>query len=354
MTVLQRAGRVALAVLQNRAGGVPRPSFCTYLVTYRCNARCGMCDSWRMKPGAELTPDDVARVFRSIGPLEVVRLTGGEPFLREDLPEVARAVWGESRPPVLHITTNGSFPETFPAPASLRFMVSFDGQEEEHDRSRGRDVTYAKARETVAALVALRRRLGLEVSVNHAVISPRSLEDAAALQAEMAALGVDVHSVLAYAESSMYGLKLRGKRATHAIVPVGYPLHPALQGADVEGFVARELARVPRLRDRAIRRGKRYYLRGLAARLRREPSPAPHPPCVALRSHLRLLPDGRVPVCQFNTETVGNLAEQPFDEVFRGSEAQAARRWVDDCPGCWAECEVVPSAVFSGDILRPL
>ena len=40
-----------LRVLQNRLGLVPRPSFCTFLVCDRCNARCGMCDSWRMPKG---------------------------------------------------------------------------------------------------------------------------------------------------------------------------------------------------------------------------------------------------------------------------------------------------------------
>jgi MoaA/NifB/PqqE/SkfB family radical SAM enzyme len=72
---------------------------------------------------------------------------------------------------------------------------------------------------------------------------------------------------------------------------------------------------------------------------------------VALRSHLRLLPDGRVPVCQFNTETVGNVLHQSFEEVWHGMNARSSRQWVDACPGCWAECEVLPSALFSGDLL---
>ena len=112
-----------------------------------------------------------------------------------------------------------------------------------------------------------------------------------------------------------------------------------------------ELKRVHRMRDPAVRLGKCYYLKGLLARLREEVDPHPKPPCVALRSHLRLLPDGRVPVCQFNTETVGNLATQSFDEVWGGEATVESRRWVDDCPGCWAECEVMPSAIYSADIL---
>lgn len=351
--------RLALTILRNRAGGVPRPSWCTYLVCYRCNARCKMCDSWRMKPGAELTPVQVELVFRKLGRLDVVRLTGGEPFLRDDFAAVADAVWRVSRPDVLHITTNGSFPdrvvalvEHFAMPRRLRFMVSFDGLREEHDASRGHAVRFDTAFETVRRLAALRARLGIVVSANHTVISPQSLADNAGLRRELAAVGVETHSVLAYADSAMYGAKLHGQRAEHLIVPTGYPLHPRLAGADVGAFVDAELARVGEFRDRLLRIGKRYYLRGLRARLRQEPAPKPHPRCVALRSHVRLLPDGSVPVCQFNTERVGNLLEQSFDELWGGAAARSSRRWVDDCPGCWAECEVMPSALYTGDIMR--
>jgi len=50
----------------------------------------------------------------------------------------------------------------------------------------------------------------------------------------------------------------------------------------------------------------------------------PKPRCVALRSHIRILPDGRVPVCQFNPETIGSLLDQSLDELW-ASEAAARR-----------------------------
>ncbi len=389
---------LALSVIKNRTGAVPRPSWCTYLVCYRCNARCQMCDSWRVRPGDEMTPPQVASVFKKIGRLDVVRLTGGEPFLRTDMLEIAEAVRAESRPFVIHITTNGSFPDRivdfvrrFSRPRMLRFMVSFDGMSEEHDRNRGEEVTFAIALDAVRRLTELRDEFGLEVSANHTVISPKSLEDNVGLRRELGAIGVDVHSVIAYADSAMYGAKLRGTRAEHLIVPTGYPLHPALAGADVVGFVEDELRRVREFRDPLLRKGKRYYLRGLRDRLVRQaaangnghadtgvpvtltagdkPVPAGNgngthapgpkrdrdlfqPPCVALRSHIRLLPDGSVPICQFNTEKVGNLLQQSFDEIWYGQEIRPHRAWVDACPGCWAECEVMPSALYTADILR--
>jgi MoaA/NifB/PqqE/SkfB family radical SAM enzyme len=318
-----------------------------------------MCDSWRLKPGTELTAEQVATVFGKIGRLDVVRLTGGEPFLREDMLDVAEAVHVQSKPSVIHITSNGSFPERiaefarkFSRPRKLRFMISFDGLEAEHDRSRGAEVTFDVAIETVRRLAELRSSLGLEVSANHTIISPQSLADHDGLVAKLGQWNVDVHSVLAYADSAMYGIKLRGTKAEHLIVPTGYPLHPGLAGADVMGYVEKELASVPGLRNRALRWGKRYYLRGLKARLEGAASPQPNPRCVALRSHIRLLPDGGVPVCQFNTERVGNLLTQSWEEVWHGESVAKSRDWVDKCPGCWAECEVMPNAIFTGDILR--
>ena len=80
----------------------------------------------------------------------------------------------------------------------------------------------------------------------------------------------------------------------------------------------------------------------------------PNPTCCAVRAHLRIFPNGNVPVCQFNSHALGNVRSQPFDAVWFGSRAKTARAWVRDCPGCWAECEVLPSAFYSGDIFKRL
>jgi MoaA/NifB/PqqE/SkfB family radical SAM enzyme len=327
-------------------------------VCNRCNARCQMCDSWKIPRGYEITPAEVATVFGKIGSLDVVRLTGGEPFLREDILEVAEAIVDASAPAILHITTNGSFPERverfardFRTPSRLRFMVSFDGLAPEHDKSRGRSVTFDRALDTVRRIVSL-RAAGLHVSVNHTVISPQSLRDHDELCRTFKGLDVDVHWVLAYEDSAMYGLRRRGTRADDLVLGRGYPLHPGLDLDQCLTFVEKELDRVGEFSEPALRIGKRYYLRGLRERLAGVKHPRPRPKCVALRSHLRLLPDASVPVCQFNTEVVGNLLRQTFDEVWHADITRRSRAWVDACSGCWAECEVVPNAVYSGDIWR--
>lgn len=345
------------SILRNRRGLVPRPSWCTWLVLYRCNARCPMCDSWRLKPGAELSPTDADQVFRKIGRLQVVRLTGGEPFMREDLSELADIVMRRSSPAVLHITTNGSYPDRleqfarqFSAPRRLQILLSVDGLELEHNQSRGKDVLFSSVEECVRRLQPLRRR-GLAVSINHTITTPQSLADHATLQQHMQKLGAEVHAVIAYSESAMYSLKRVGTKAADLISADGYPLHPGLSPGPVLEFVEEQI-RQSLASNSWASVAKRYYWRGLHSRLQGTQGTVRQPRCVALRSHLRLLPDGSVPVCQFNTEKVGNLRDQSFDEVWHNRTTAEARQWVDHCRGCWAECEVLPSAIFTGSLLQ--
>jgi MoaA/NifB/PqqE/SkfB family radical SAM enzyme len=350
--------QLGLSIVRNRLGATPRPSLCTYAATLRCNARCRMCDSWKLPRGEEMTPDQAAGVFADVGRLDLLRLTGGEPFLRPDFAELAGAAFRAGEPMVVHVSTNGSmtdrivaFAETFAMPGRLWFMVSLDGLAEEHDANRGPAVTFDRALDTVRRLACLRDRLGLRVSVNHTVISPRSMADAAALRERLAVWGVEVHAVLAYSDSAMYSASRTGEASADLTGATGYPLHRDLDLAESVAFVREEIRRSRRMRSPLLRFGKSYYLRGLYERLLNRADPRPRLRCVALRSHLRLLPDGRVPVCQFNTQSVGNLRDDGFENVWFGERARQLRRWVDACPGCWAECEVMPSAVYSGDLI---
>lgn len=230
-------------------------------------------------------------------------------------------------------------------------MVSIDGLAAEHDRNRGRVVSFERAVETVRRLAALGKK-HVRVSVNHTIISDQSLADHRELRQLIEAMNVDVQWVLAYEDSAMYGSARRGTRAEDLIMAQGYPLCAGIDREQALAFVEQELQNNHTLKDPLLRVGKRYYLAGLRDRLQGVDHPSPRPKCVALRSHLRLLADGGVPVCQFNTERVGNLLTQSFDEVWNSAMAQSSRAWVNACPGCWAECEVVPNAVYSGDIWK--
>jgi MoaA/NifB/PqqE/SkfB family radical SAM enzyme len=317
-----------------------------------------MCDSWKLPRGRELTVPEVETVFKKIGQLDVVRLTGGEPFLRQDMLEIAEAVRKASNPAVLHITTNGSFLDRaidfvkrFSATKRLRFMVSLDGLEQEHDANRGQAVNFKKVTEAIEELAGMRARYGFQVNVNHTIISKQSMEDNEGIRALCERLKIEAHCVLAYAGSSMYSKERVGTSSEDLLTDTGFPLYGGLDGSDPVAFTKNELERSEKIRNPFMRWGKQFYLRGLLDRLEGR---SRRPRCVALRSHIRLLPDGSLPVCQFNTRTVGNLADESFKEVWHNEKSKQNRKWVDQCAGCWAECEVVPNAIYSGSLLTSL
>ncbi|HEU4570403.1 MAG TPA: GTP 3',8-cyclase MoaA [Gemmatimonadales bacterium] len=82
-------------------------------VTDRCNLRCAYCmpeDHYVWLPKASLLTFEeitrLARVFVDLGASKL-RLTGGEPLLRHDLPALVRMLASEARPADLAMTTNG-------------------------------------------------------------------------------------------------------------------------------------------------------------------------------------------------------------------------------------------------------
>jgi len=76
------------------------------IVTYRCNAKCYMCNTWKhpSKKEEEFTPELVDKLPDD---LNFINITGGEPFLRKDIEEiVAKALTKTKR---LVISSNGYF-----------------------------------------------------------------------------------------------------------------------------------------------------------------------------------------------------------------------------------------------------
>lgn len=91
-----------------------------YLSTHRCNARCVMCGIWKESDtaGEDLRPVELARILndRLFSHMEYVGVSGGEPFLREDLSLLFEAFLKHCRRlKRLSLTTNGLIPSRMEA-----------------------------------------------------------------------------------------------------------------------------------------------------------------------------------------------------------------------------------------------
>lgn len=137
-------------------------------VTDRCNLRCHYCmpeDEYLWLPREDVLrheeTSDIADLFGVLG-VDRLRLTGGEPLLRRDLPSLVAALAAKDWVRDLAITTNGVFladaaPELKRA-GMHRITVSVDTL----DRDRFRRLTRTDALPAVLAGIEAVRRLGFQ------------------------------------------------------------------------------------------------------------------------------------------------------------------------------------------------
>lgn len=345
---------IAQAIVNNKLGRVELPNMCTFIVTWRCNLRCFMCDVWKKKDHDDMNVDEIRRIFAQIPHLDSLRITGGEPFLRRDLTEITRAIIETNNPTVIHVTTAGVMTERIVeyvqavGSKKLHLKFSIDAVGARHDEIRGYRGLYDKALRTLRAVVALREKYGFYIGVNQ-TITDRNWDHIEPLRDEMAKLGVSVHYAIATDHYTLYRLNTDKEKDI-----------PDMKSVSMSDFTPEQLQYIfeqldtrDGIRDIPEWLVQRYYLRGLKNRLLHNIE-SPKPQCIELHNHMRLMPNGDVVTCVYYPVVIGNLRTQSLSEVWYNERAQQQREVVRKCPGCWAGCEVKPNAIYTGDIVRAL
>lgn len=171
----RNALRYRYGKITGRAGPVQALSL---EITRRCIARCVMCNIWKTpSPEGDLPLSTWLRMLESpaLTDLIEVDITGGEPFLRQDLGDLVTAIarFKERRLPHLRtvaITTNGFLTRrilrvTAKMAETLRkqgidlvFAVAMDGVGEIHESIRGVKRCWTKLNDTIEGLCQLRER----------------------------------------------------------------------------------------------------------------------------------------------------------------------------------------------------
>lgn len=128
--------------------GIKTPLFAGHKLTYNCNLKCKMCPFWkRSSPELSLNAEKV--VLRKIydSGVGAVAFEGGEPLLRNDLPEIL--AYSRSLPLHTSLITNGTLLKSkidkIAPYINGVIYVSIDGLEKTHDRIRGVSGCFRKA-----------------------------------------------------------------------------------------------------------------------------------------------------------------------------------------------------------------
>ena len=125
----------------------------TVIVTYRCNAKCTMCNRYKVpsKPEEEISTETI----RKLPEMYFTNITGGEPFIRDDLKDIVRELYKKSDRIV--ISTNGFFTDRivdlckeFP---QVGIRISIEGLEQTNNEIRGLDDGFNRGYTTLKTLV---------------------------------------------------------------------------------------------------------------------------------------------------------------------------------------------------------
>lgn len=280
-------------------------------VTYRCNARCHMCNTWQYptEVAEEVMPADLESLPR----LRFANITGGEPFLREDLADIVEVVRKKADRVV--ISTNGYFTDRVLALATrfpdLGFRVSLEGLPAANDELRGLKDGFDHGLRTLLRL----RSMGV-VDIGFGItLSDRNADDVLELYELADAMGLEFATAAVH--NTYYFHKFDNAIADKERV------------AGNLQEVARRLLMTKRPKNwfRAwFNMGLANYVRGGKRLL----------PCDMGTDIFFVDPFGRIMPCNAMDEPMGSLKERSFDEIWTSGRASEVRRCVADCTSeCW-------------------
>lgn len=167
-----------------------KPQQITFDVTDRCQLRCVTCSKWKTVPSdvisKELTTDDWKKVLSDLRSWLGVGFwfcfSGGEPFLRQDIFELAN--YAHSLGIKVASMTNAFsiqnlYEKIIDSPIkSLNLSLNAINSPAIHDISRGREGSYEKTIDAIMTLKKLRDEKGKSMGINIAtIVFPENVEE---------------------------------------------------------------------------------------------------------------------------------------------------------------------------------
>ena len=293
----------------------------TVIVTYRCNARCTMCNRYK---APSLPEEEISiETIRKLPPMYFTNITGGEPFIRQDLPDIVRELYKKSDRIV--ISTNGFFTdriiklcEEFP---NVGIRISIEGLEDTNNSIRGLPDGFNRGYTTLKKLVEMKHPdVGFGMTVQD-----KNAPDLVALYKKSEELGME------FATASLHN--------SFYFVEAKNIIHDRLMVAQNFEDLINELLKSnsPKKWFRAyFNHGLINYIFGQKRLLQ----------CDMSFDTFFIDPYGDVMPCNGtkDKEVMGNLNIQTWDELWNSDQADEVRSKVRCCDrNCWMIGSVSPA-----------
>lgn len=295
--------------------------FGSIILTYRCNAKCNMCDCFKYptKPEEEMSLD----IIRKLPNMSFTNITGGEPFIRNDIKEIVRELYRKTNRIV--ISTNGYFSdrildlcEVFP---KVGIRISIEGLQEANDAIRGIPDGFNRGYSTLKELV---RRKHPDVGFGMTV-QDLNAHDLVSLFDISEELGMEFATATLH--NSFYFRKNDNKIKDKEIVSRAF-----------EMLINKMLkSNSPKKWFRA------YFNHGLINYIYNNKRLLP---CEMGTNGFFVDPYGDVLPCNgmFEKQSMGNLHEKSWDDIWWSEQARYVREKVRKCErNCWMIGSVAPA-----------
>lgn len=293
----------------------------TVIVTYRCNARCTMCNRYKepSKPEDEITIDTIKKLPK----MYFTNITGGEPFIREDLADIVRELYKLSDRIV--ISTNGFFTDRIIALAKefpqVGIRISIEGLEETNNEIRGLENGFQRGLQTLIKL----KEMGMKDIGFGMTVQDRNANDLVPLYDLSNELGME------FATASLHN--------SFYFVEENNVIHDReMVAKNFEKLINKMLkSKSPKKWFRA------YFNHGLINYIYGQPRLLP---CDMSFDTFFIDPYGDVMPCNGTREkeVMGNLNAQNWDELWNSKEAESVREKVRQCKrNCWMIGSVSPA-----------
>jgi radical SAM protein with 4Fe4S-binding SPASM domain len=279
-----------------------------------------MCNIWQLPPGREMSPGDYVRLPDT---LNDVNITGGEPFLREDIVEIIGTIYERCRAPRIVISSNGfqhrrilhAAPSLMKIGKKVGIAISLDGIGEMHDSIRGINGGFDKVIETLKQLGKLGYR-----NVRVAFTAQRDNVD---------------HLGAVYDLSRQFGFQFTTSVAQNSefyfSTDENQKVEPGKLSEELRYVMRKEL-----LSLNPKRWLRSYFYLGV---LQHNDRGRRLIGCRAGRDSFFIDPEGDIYPCLTLERKMGNILEQPFEEIWNGEPSATARKAVDTCSmPCWMIC----------------
>jgi MoaA/NifB/PqqE/SkfB family radical SAM enzyme len=153
------------------------PITLTYSITAACQSKCKTCNigvKYQQNPKRkerDLNLKEIEKVFQTLGPVYFFNISGGEPFLRADLPEIIRLACRYLEPRIIHIPTNAiasdrirkltvqclEIIKQYDSTVPFTIKPSIDGVGPIHDEIRGVKGNFRQLEKTISYLKEIER-----------------------------------------------------------------------------------------------------------------------------------------------------------------------------------------------------